>query len=182
MMVNIIIGIVAAVVVLYIIVWAISTLNRFRTMLVKISEADSGIDVALTRRYDVLKKMLDVTKGYAKFEAEVMTQVIRLRAGMSTAEKSEASRCMDEIVGKFNVLVENYPELKASESFMRLKSAINDAEQCLQGARRSYNMNVSRYNQAIVVFPNSIIAGNTYTAKEFFMADDAKRESVDMAF
>ena len=179
---SLIIGLIVTVVVLIVIIWAISTSNRFKVMLVKIHEADSGIDVALTRRFDILKKMLAATKGYAKFEAEVMTQVVRLRAGMSTVEKNEANRCMNEITGKLNVLIENYPELKASEGFMRLKSAVSDAEQNLQAARHAYNMNVSMYNQAIVIFPNSIIAGKTHTAKDFFVAEDGKREDVNMEF
>ena len=176
------VGIIAAVVLCAAVIWGISTSNRFEVMLVSINEASSGIDVALTRRCDILQKMLDATKGYARYEAQVMTQVVGLRSGMSMMERNIANRSMDEIMGKINVLIENYPDLKASESFMRLKSAIGEAELDLQAARRAYNMNVSRYNQAIVIFPNSIIAGNTHTAKEFFVAEEAKREDVKMDF
>ena len=169
-------------IVLIIIIWAISTSNRFKVLLVKISEADSGIDVALTKRYDTLTKMLDVVKGYAKHETELLSQIVKLRTGMNLAEKNEANRCMDELFGKLNVVVENYPELKASENYIKLKDAIKDAEDHFQAARRIFNMNVSMYNKAIVVFPNSIIAGSKFTEKEFFEAEESKRADVKMDF
>ena len=181
-MTTIIIALAAAALVLLVAYWAIATSNRFKVMLIKIGEAGSGIDVALTKRYDTLTKMLEVTKGYAKFEGGVLTEVISLRSGMSMSEKNEVSRKMDDIMGKINVLVENYPNLQASDSFLRLKRAISDSEQHLQAARRAYNMNVSMYNQAIVVFPNSIVAGKTHTAQEFFVADEEKRGDVKMVF
>jgi len=171
-----------AVIVLIIIIWAISTSNRFKVLFVIISEADSGIDVALTKRYDTLTKMLDVVKGYAKHETELFSQIVKLRTGMNLAEKNEANRCMDELFGKLNVVVENYPELKASENYIKLKDAIKDAEDHLQAARRIFNMNVSMYNKAIVVFPNSIIAGSKFTEKEFFEAEESKRADVKMDF
>ena len=71
-------------------IWAISTTNRFKVLLIKITEADSGIDVALTKRYDTLTKLIDVVKAYAKHETELFERVINLRSGMSIAEKSEA--------------------------------------------------------------------------------------------
>jgi len=177
-----IIAIAAAVVVLVIVIWAISTSNRFKVLLVKIGEADSGIDVALTKRYDTLTKMLDVVKGYAKHEAEVLSQIVKLRTGMSMDEKTEVNKCMNEIMGKLNIIVENYPELKASANYIKLKDAIRDAENHLQAARRVFNMNVSAYNQAIVVFPNSIVAGQTHKAKQFFEADETQRGDVKMDF
>lgn len=75
------------VVAVIIVIWIISTSNRFKILLVKISEASSGIDVALTKRYDTLTKIMDVVRAYAKHETETFEKVIKLRAGMSIAEK-----------------------------------------------------------------------------------------------
>lgn len=175
-----IIAIIAAfVVVVAIILWAISTSNRFKVLLIKITEADSGIDVALTKRYDTLTKLMDVVKAYTKHETELFERVIKLRSGMSIAEKSEASHSMDEAFSRINVLAENYPELRSSENYNQLQAAIVDAEDHLQAARRVYNMNVSSFNQAIAVFPASIIAGGArHTPKEFFEAEKPKRSDV----
>ena len=164
---------------LAIIIWAIATSNRFKVLLVKISEADSGIDVALTKRYDSLTKMIEVVKAYAKHEIELLSSVIKLRMGMSVAEKTEASQCMNKLMEKINIAVEAYPNLRSSENYLRLKAAIADAEEHLQAARRLYNANVSAFNQAIAVFPASIIANSqSHAPKNFFEADAAKRADV----
>ncbi len=171
------IGIAAAVII--IIFWMTATSNRFKVLLVKIEEADSGIDVALTKRYDTLTKLMDVVRGYAKHETELFEKVIKLRSGMSMAEKNEACQLMDEATKKISVIAESYPQLRSSESFKQLQEAIVDAEDHLQAARRVYNMNVSLFNQTIVVFPNSIIAGiSHYGEKDFFEADEIRRSDV----
>lgn len=161
------------------VVWVISTSNRFKILLVKINEADSGIDVALTKRYDTLTKLVDVVKAYTKHETDLFERVIQLRSHMSIAEKSEANQAMDEVIGRINVVAENYPELRSSENYRQLQSAIVDAEDHLQAARRVYNMNVSSFNQAITVFPASLLAGS-HSPQEFFEADEIKRSDVAM--
>lgn len=172
-------GIIIIVVLLAIVIWAISTSNRFKVLLVKITESDSGIDVALTKRYDTLTKLVDVVKGYAKHETELFEKVIKLRSGMSIAEKNEANHIMDEASKKISVLAENYPELRSNENFKQLQGAIVEVEDHLQAARRVYNMNVSSFNQAIALFPASIIANNAkHTQKEFFQAEEIKRTDV----
>lgn len=167
------------VVILIIIIWYISTSNKLNRSVVKIDEALSGIDVALTKRYDVLTKMIDVVKAYAKHEKETLFEVVELRKDMSIKEKNEANRAMDESLKKINVVVENYPELKSSENYKTLQQSIADVEEHLQAARRLYNSNVSYYNQLLVSFPTSSIAKNKgMIKKEFFEAEDSKKEDV----
>ena len=163
--------------------WYVSTGNRFARLSVKIAESASGIDVALTQRWDTLTKMLDVTKGYARHEAEVLGDVVKLRQGMSMGERNDASARMDEVAGRLNVLVENYPELKSSENFIQLQHSIKDAEDQLQAARRIHNMNVSRFNQLLASWPFSIVGnGRGYAPAEFFVADPIRRGDVKMEF
>lgn len=167
------------VVILIVVVWYISTVNKLNRSAVKIDEALSGIDVALTKRYDVLTKMIDVVKSYAKHEKETLFEVIQLRQGMSIQEKNEANHSMDENFKKINVVAENYPELKSSENYKTLQQSIADVEEHLQAARRLYNSNVSFYNQLLVTFPTSSIAKSKgMTPKDFFEADEAKKEDV----
>ena len=90
---------------------------------------------------------------------------------------------MNETLGKINVLAEAYPELKASENFKTLQTAIADVEEHLQAARRLYNANISSYNQRVVSFPSSMIASSIGLSKrKFFEADDAKKEDVKIEF
>lgn len=175
--------IVIGVIVLIIIIWFISVSNAFNRDIVKIDEADSGIDVALTKRYDVLTKMIAICKGYAKHEKETITDTIKYRKGMSMGERVEANNKMTETFGKINVLAEAYPELKASENFKTLQQSVADVEEHLQAARRLYNSNISSYNQRVVTFPSSIVASTKGLAKrEFFEAEDAKKEDVKIEF
>jgi LemA protein len=174
---------VAAITVLAVIVWYVSTMNAFARLAVKITESDSGIDVALTKRFDTLTKTLDVCKAFAKHETELLTNLVKLRKGMSIDEKSEASQQMDEVSGKINVMAEAYPELKSSENFKQLQLAITEVEEHLQAARRIYNMNVSSFNQLLAAWPSGMVGrGSGHSPKGFFQAEERKKEDVKMAF
>ncbi|MDR1483011.1 MAG: LemA family protein [Synergistaceae bacterium] len=176
-------AVVIGVIVVGVILWYVSTRNRFARLAVKITESDSGIEVALTKRYDTLIKMLDVTKGYAKHEAEVLGNIVKLRQGMSMAERSAANARMDELAGRLNVLVENYPELKAGENYKQLQMSVSDVEEHLQAARRIYNMNVSAFNQLLASWPASIVGSQMgQRQKEFFEAEEHKKQDVKMNF
>jgi LemA protein len=167
------------VIVLLVVVWIISVSNKLNRAIVKIEEADSGIDVALTKRYDVLTKMMDVVKAYAKHEKETLFEVINLRAGMTTEEKIDANNKMSSNFEKINVLAEAYPELKSSENYRTLQQSIVEVEEHLQAARRMYNSNVSIFNQMLVTFPTSAIASSkNLTKRSFFEADEAKKSDV----
>lgn len=166
-------------VVVIVVIWYISTSNKLNRSIVKIDEALSGIDVALTKRYDVLTKMIEVVKSYAKHEKETLFEVIKLRKDMSIKERNDVNHAMDENFRKINVVAESYPELKSSENYKTLQQSIADVEEHLQAARRLYNSNVSLYNQLLVSFPTSSIAKSKgMTKKEFFEADEVKKEDV----
>lgn len=164
------------IVVLIIVISIISISNKINKAIVKIDEASSGIDVALTKRYDVLTKMIDVVKSYAKHEKDTLFEVIKLRKNMSIEEKNAENKKMDENFSKINIVAENYPELKSSENYKTLQQSIVEVEEHLQAARRLYNSNVSIYNQMIVSFPISIIAKSKgMVKKDFFEADETKK-------
>ena len=144
-------------------------------------EAFSGIEVALTKRYDMLTKMLDACRGFMKHESELFSKVISLRRGMSLGEMGEADRQMSELTGRLFAVAENYPQMRSAQVFAELQQGIRDAEEHLQAARRLYNANVSNYNAAIAVFPDSLLARGR-SPREFFEAEDTRREDVKMQF
>lgn len=171
--------IIVGIIILIIVAWYISVSNKLNRAVVKIDESLSGIDVALTKRYDVLTKMIDVVKAYAKHEKETLFEVINLRKDMSIKERNDANHIMDENLRKISVVAENYPELKSSENYKTLQQSIADVEEHLQASRRLYNSNVSIYNQLLVSFPTSSIAKSKgMTKKDFFEADEIKKEDV----
>lgn len=170
-------------VILILLIWWIATSNKFRQLLVKIDEASSGIDIALTKRYDTLTKLLDITKSYAKHEVETLEKIVNLRKGMSVSEKNDVNTKLDNMQNKISVIAESYPELKSSENFRQLQVATADVEEHLQAARRLYNSNVSLLNQLIVTFPQSLVAKSMHLAnQDFFAAVEGKKADVVMNF
>lgn len=171
---------------LVIMIWFISTSNSFKKMAVKIEESESSIDVALTKRYHLLTKMVSATKGYAKHEVDTLSKVVNLRQpekSASISDKQNFANGLSETIAKLNVLVEQYPDLKASTNFSKLQDASVEVEENLQSARRVYNSNVSIYNQKVVVFPSSIVAEmKKFMKKDFFEVENYKKEDIDFNF
>jgi len=186
--VLIVVGVVLVIVAISIIVWVIQTINWFRQTKVKIDESKSSIDVALTKRYDLLTKSLATVKGYAKHESETLAKVIQMRnpngvSAMSTQEKSDFANQLTEAAKGLNIVVERYPELKADKSFGRLQDQIQDVEDNLQAVRRIFNSNISIYNQRVVTWPASIIARHyAFNKEDFFEAEEQKRQDVKIEF
>ncbi len=177
------------VIVVGVIAWYISTSNTFKVMKVKVEEASSGIDVALTKRYDLLTKSLAATKGYAKHEAETLEKVVNLRSGskienLSMKDKNILTSQIEEANRGLNILVEQYPNLKADATFVELQRQTADCEEQLQAARRIYNSNVSTFNQKRNVFPSSFVAKRIGFTEDldFFEAEETKKQDVKFDF
>lgn len=173
-------------VVVIVVGWVISTINSFNRMLVKIDESESSIDVALTKRFDLLSKMFSAAKGYMKHEQETLTKVVQMRQpghGAPITEKQEFANELTRGLQAINVVVEQYPDLKASQNVLKLQDASLEVEENLQAARRVYNSNVSIYNQKVVVFPSSVIANwKKFEKRAFFEAEELKRQDVKFDF
>lgn len=148
-----------AVVVVIVILWCISTVNDFKRKEIRIEEGRLGIEVALTKRYNVLTKMLDTAKGYMTHENDLFTKVIKLRQRMSVNELNSAQVEIEDVSNRLIALLEDYPELKSSDVFVELQRAIRDAEEHLQAAYRLYNSSVRTYNTAIEIFQTELLAG-----------------------
>jgi len=179
--------IVIAALVFIIIIWFIGVMNRLRQLELKVNEAESGIDVALTKRFDMLTKMLQTTKGYAKHEAETLEKVVKWRSGIpkdaTLKDKEEFFNQLNQVAQGINVVVEKYPDLKANTVFLELQSAVANTEEHLQAARRLYNANVTSINTIIVTFPQSIVANMIKMAKKpYFEAEEQKRQDVTFDF
>ena len=179
-----VICIIAIVALLFIfLIYFITKGNALARLVVKAQEAASGIDVALSKRYGVLKKMFDASKGYMAHEKYMILESIKLRSGMPMEEKMQAAARMDTAVTTINAVREAYPQLASSAVFVNLQKGISDTEEHLQAARRLYNSNVSTLNQNIVSFPTSIVAAMRGIKKqEMFIAEASHRNDVDMNF
>ena len=140
---------------------------------IHVKEGWSGIDVQLKRRHDLISNLIEVVKGYAQHEREVLENVIRLRA-QSTGEGGVKAKAVLEngITNALKTLfavVEAYPDLKANQNFIDLSNGLTEIEDEIQLARRYYNGTVRNYNIKVQSFPGNIIAGFfRFAAAEFF--------------
>lgn len=184
-MVGIVIAVVVVILIISIIGWYISTRNKFIRMEQDVENSESRIDVYLTKRFDLLTKMLDTTKGYTKHEKETLMGVVEMRnpgVNASLKEKAQFNDQMSSVAKQLNLVVEQYPDLKADKMFHNLQQSISEVEENLQAARSNFNSNVANFNKAILQFPASIVAGSRFTKKEYFEAEEAKRQDVKMEF
>lgn len=160
-------------------IWYVIIKNKFNQTIIKIDEASSGIDIALTKRYDVLTELISVVKNHMKYEKDTLFEIVNLRQGMSIEELNVENSKMNKNMEKINILVENYPNLKTSESFQILQKSIIEVEEHLQASRRMYNSNVSIYNQMLVTIPSCFVASLLgLKEKNFFVADEIKKNNL----
>ncbi len=171
--------------VLVVYVW--SLYNGLVTLKMRIDEAWSQIDVQLKRRADLIPNLVETVKGYAKHEKTIMDSVTRARASMLSAKsmdsKAKASDALSGALGKLLAIAENYPQLKANDSFIQLQKELSDTEDKVAYSRQYYNSSVLEFNTKIQVFPNSMLAsGLGFSGKEFFGASEADRQPAKVKF
>jgi LemA protein len=162
--------------------WVVVTNNSFIRSRNKVDEAWSGIDVQLKRRHDLVPNLIQTVKGYAEHENATLAAIVQARsAAMSAgagAERAVAEDRLGSALDGIRVIAEQYPELRASESFQTLMAQLSELEDQIQAARRIYNANVNAYNTRIQLFPNTLVAGGKFTARELFQLDSPAERSV----
>jgi LemA protein len=167
----IVIGVVA--VVLAVAVFGYNRLVRLR------NEVDTGwanIDVQLQRRADLIPNLVEAVKGYAAHERGVFEEVTRARSALQRAEgpaaAAEADAGLSAALGRLFAVAEAYPDLQASENFLRLQEDLTDTEDKISAARRYYNATVMYFNTAVQTFPWLLLARPFgFREREFFSAE-----------
>ncbi|HYC51471.1 MAG TPA: LemA family protein [Gemmatimonadaceae bacterium] len=159
-----------------------NSLVRRRNM---VDQSYATIDVQLTQRYDLIPKLVETVKQYMTHERSLLEEIVRLRSrAVQSTTPGDRIRADNELSGalsRLNVTMENYPQLRSSENFVQLQRSLNEVEEQLAAARRTYNAAVTDYNNAVQTFPSSMIAGSTgFGLRQMFAADSQKRGDVDM--
>lgn len=153
-----------------------------------INGAWSQVDVDLQRRADLIPNLVNAVKGFAAQEKEVLANIANARAGLLNAktpqEKINANSQLDSAIGRLLVVVENYPQLKSNENFLRLQDELAGTENRIAISRRRYNETVQRYNTTIELFPNNIAASLFGFPRNdaYFKVDPASRQAPKVAF
>ena len=154
----------------------------------QVKNAWSQIDVQLKRRHNLIPNLVETVKGYTTHENETLENITKARAGAveasSVSDKAKAESELGGALGKFNLVVENYPDLKANQNFLALQEELTSTENKISFARQSYNDQVLFFNNKIEMFPSSIIAGmfNFLKAEFFELTNEAEREVPKVKF
>lgn len=175
-----ILGILIAVCLLYII-GVYNTLVRKRN---NIDNAFASIDVMLKKRFDLIPNLVAAVKQYAKHEENIFSTVTEMRTKgyeqLNNEDKVAFDEAFTQASRQFIAVAESYPELKASDNFMHLQRTLNEVEEQLSAARRTFNANVTDYNNAVMTFPSNMFAGMFgFTTRKVFSIPEEERENVN---
>ena len=143
------------------------------------------MDVYLKQRFDLIPNLVDTVKAYAKHEADTLDELTKRRARVASNDidgKIDGEMRIGEALSRILVVVENYPQLKASENFLDLHKRLVKVEEDIAFARRYYNGSVRQYNDKCQMFPYNIIAGIFgFRAKKMYEIQNAAEREVPNA-
>jgi LemA protein len=183
--------IVLAVLVVIALMLGSSFISRRNEMVVKreaVNAAWAQVDVVLQRRADLIPNLVETVKGFAAQEQTVFGDIAKARSALlgahSPAEKIAANGQLDSALGRLLVVVENYPQLKSNENFLRLQDELAGTENRIAVERRRYNDTVQDYNTFIALFPNSLVASMSGFARNdaYFKTEEGARQVPKVSF
>jgi LemA protein len=174
--------VIAAVVVLLIIIFVVMY-NGLVKRRNAVDNSWSQIDVQLKRRHDLIPNLVEAVKDYMAYEKETLSRVTEARAAAVSAgargpaQAAQAENALTDSLRSLFAVMENYPDLKASQNVMSLQEELTATENKISFARQFYNDSVLTYNNKIQTVPTNIIAGMfNFTKRDYFEAPDTERE------
>lgn len=169
------------------IIYVIIVFNKLIKLRNQVKESWSTIDILLKKRTDLIPNIVEVIKGYSKYEKKTITEIIKARSNVLNATSKEESiknnEALSKSVDKILLLKEEYPELKADKNYMSLQNKLSDLEDEISNSRIKYNKDVLKYKNEIEKVPSNIIA-NIFKFKPelFFEIDKEEKENKKISF
>jgi LemA protein len=166
----------------------VSTKNTLVSKNEAVKSAWSQVDVVLQRRADLIPNLVETVKGYAKQEQTVFGDIAKARSALLSAgtpqQKIAANGQLDGALGRLLLVVENYPQLKSNENFLRLQDELAGTENRISVERKRYNETLQDYNTYVQQFPNSVFAGWAgFKANDaYFQASEGSRAVPNVNF
>ena len=150
------------IIVVIVALFLVSMYNSLVKLRNQVKNAWAQIDVQLKRRHDLIPNLIETVKGYMHHERETLENITKARSQAVQAEgvgdKAKAEGELTRALGKFNLVVENYPDLKANQNFLSLQEELTSTENKISFSRQNYNDQVLFYNNKIQMFPSNIMA------------------------
>ncbi len=185
-------GLIIVVIIVILLVWFGSIYVGHRNQMVRLKETVnsqwSQVDVVLQRRADLIPNLVETVKGIAAQEQKVFGDIAAARAALigakTPADKIAANGQLDGALGRLLVVVENYPQLRSNENFLRLQDELAGTENRIAVERRRYNEVVQAYNTYIGLFPNNIVASLSGFTRDdaYFKTDEGARQAPKVNF
>ncbi len=184
----IIVVVVLVVIVLAVFGQYVGVRNQVVTKNESVKAAWSQVDIVLQRRADLIPNLVETVKGIAAQEQEVFGEIAKARSALLSAgnpsEKIAANGRLDGALGRLLAVVENYPQLRSSENFLRLQDELAGTENRIAVERKRYNDTLQDYNTYLSLFPNNIFAGWAgYKRNDaYFAASEGSRQTPKVDF
>ena len=164
-----------------------NTYNRFVALDEGVKASWAQVENQLQRRYDLIPNLVETVKGYASHESETLIEVTNARARVGQSqnpqEKMEANNALSSALGRLLVVVEQYPDLKANQNFIRLQDELAGTENRIAVERRRYNEQVREYNQRLRTFPDNVVANMFgFERAELFQAVEESKQAPKVEF
>lgn len=165
----------------------VPTYNRLAGSRENVNEAYAQVQNVVQRRADLIPNLVNTVKGYSDYEGETLTKITEARAGVTNAktpgELANANENLSQAIRDINVVVENYPDLKANTQYTQLMDELAGSENRISVERGNYNQAVKSYNSDIRRFPTNLIAKITgYQEAEYFQASEKAQDAPTVDF
>jgi LemA protein len=167
------------------VLWVVGIYNALIRLRNQVKNAWSQIDVQLKRRHDLIPNLVETAKGYMQHERQTLDSVTNARAKAmavnpdAVGERSQAEGALSGELGRFMLVVENYPDLKANQNFLALQEELTSTENKIAFSRQAYNDQVLFLNNKVEMFPSNIIAGAfNFKQSEFFELESEAEKAV----
>jgi LemA protein len=160
----------------------VSRRNQMAVKREAVNAAWSQVDVVLQRRADLIPNLVETVKGFAVQEQTVFGDIAKARSALlsasTPADKIAANQRLDSALGRLLVVVENYPQLKSNENFLRLQDELAGTENRIAVERRRYNEALQDYNTYLSLFPNNLVASLSGFQRNdaYFKTDEGARQ------
>lgn len=180
--------IIIGILVVILVIWLISSYNRFISSKNKVEEAFSTMDVYLKKRYDLIPNLVETIKGYTKHESETLEKVVSARNMAVNAQgldaKISSEHNFQSMLGPLYAIGEAYPDLKADTQYHQLMTDLKEIEGEIANSRKYYNAVTMSYNNLTEMFPSNILANIFhFTRKPLYEIDEqVQRENVKVQF